>query len=76
MSPDIRKFASYSEVRIHFLHPDVRINLSKMSKKISFYDENIFILSRCEMNMTFSRTSDFTDENTTIGDNYPRFIFF
>ena len=29
-SPDIQTLASHSEVRMHFLHPDVRINLSKM----------------------------------------------
>ena len=35
-SLDIQMFTSCSKVRIHFLHLDVRINLSKMSKRYNF----------------------------------------
>ena len=70
-SPDIRTFESRSEVRTQFQHPEVRIKYQNCSKMYNFI-EKIFIITQ---RMTSSRTSDFADENTTIGDNCQRCVF-
>ena len=55
-----------------FQSPDLFFVSGRSNKLITnvhkgvIYVENIFILSRDEINMTFSRTSDFADLNTTI----------
>ena len=61
-SPDIGKLELRSEVQIQCLHPDIQIKYSECPKMSLFYVENSFILSHGKM--TFSRTSDFTDEMT------------
>ena len=52
-SSDIRTFDSRSEVRIQFLHPDVRINYLKCKKMNIVMQKNSVILSQNEITWRF-----------------------
>ena len=71
-SPDIRTFESRSEVRTQFQYPEVRKNI-KIVQKCTISFRKYFRIITQRGNMT--RTSDFADENTTIGDNCHRCVF-
>ena len=67
-----------SDVRITFRSPNPNSasggsnKMFKMLKNVQFHVENILELSH---NAVTSRTSDFADENTTIGDNCRKCVF-
>ena len=76
-SPDVLTFESFFEVRIQFLHPDIRIKYLKCKKVFICVKKILLYYHTTRKNMiAFSRTSDFTDEMTSIGDNCHRYVFF